>query len=107
MSPPTDRNYRHDGTVLAIDAKTGVPLWGVRAGRGSDFLPVAKDDAVSLRTYEGLVGPEDAMTGKLLWCFQTEGGSIASLVADEGVIYIFHDDGGVIALLPRIERERE
>ncbi len=47
------------------------------------------------------------MTGELLWCFQTEGGSIASLVADEGVIYIFHDDGGVIALLPRIERERE
>jgi len=68
---------------------------------------VAEDDAVFLRTYEGLVGSGDAMTGELLWCFQTDDGSIASLIADEGVIYIFHDDGGVITLLPKIELERE
>ena len=87
-----DTSEDTDGTLLAIDARTGQELWRVRPPGGAVGQPTAADGQVFVVTakncnsLEGTLVAYDAATGEEQWRAQSGRGCFSSPSARRGVV---------------------
>lgn len=78
----------HDGTVTAIDAKTGDDVWSIDAGTELSAGPAYGDGRLALGTSDGTLLMLDAKSGKELWR-KPVGGEILAAPAVNGNVVVF------------------
>ena len=84
------------GTLRAVDAHTGAPLWSTPAGRAN--LSPAYDQGRVFTSHPDGLSAYSAATGQLLWrnTFSSEAWLSAPPTADDGAVYMNHG-GSIVA----------
>jgi outer membrane protein assembly factor BamB len=86
------------GTVKALDAKTGRPVWNVQLGSSVNGSPAVAGGVVVMGTDAGEVVALDVATGSVVWRFATSGTVRSSPANVGGSIFVGSEDGNVYAL---------
>lgn len=87
-----------EGTVTALDAKTGKRLWHKDLKRPLSGGPASADGLVVIGTREGSVLGMAADTGKLEWDSGVTSEVLAPAVIGQGTVVVRTNDGRVFAL---------
>ena len=89
----------HDGSVYALDAETGQPLWRFRAYGAFLHSPAYAEGSVIAASTDGCLYALDAETGQLRWfVFVGHGGFAASPTIDKGTVLIGSRTGKFVAV---------
>ena len=86
-----------NGTLYALNAKTGTITWQYAAGPGSNCSPALANGAVYFAA-NGIVYAVSQKTGALLWSYQTGAFVASSPAVVNGVVYIGSEDNNLYAL---------
>lgn len=86
------------GTVIALNASTGIGEWSFATGDTVVGDPAVVDGVVYVASYDHNVYALDASTGAKLWSYTTGGQVYSSPAVVNGVVYIGGLDGNVYAL---------
>jgi len=89
----------HNGSVYALDAETGQPLWRFRAHGAFLHSPAYAEGSVIAASADGCLYALDAETGQLRWfVFVGHGGFAASPTIDKGTVLIGSRTGKFVAV---------
>jgi outer membrane protein assembly factor BamB len=95
-----------DGSVTALRAVDGAPLWTARTGGYCHSSPAVEDGRVIVGSADGVVYAFDARTGRRIWRRATGGPMYASAAVARGIAAIASGDGIVYGLDARTGAER-
>jgi eukaryotic-like serine/threonine-protein kinase len=93
----------YQGTIFALDAKTGEQRWAFKP-EGGAFSPLVATGAVycigaiNSPYSEGYIYSLDPITGKELWKHRPTGDVVAPLAFAEGVLYMASESGNLAAI---------
>jgi outer membrane protein assembly factor BamB len=87
-----------NGTLSALDARTGELRWEETIGSSVTASPLYADGVVAAGTQEGAIVALDAATGSEQWRFDAGSRAGASLAASDGVLVAGTDDGILFGL---------
>jgi len=89
----------HNGSVYALDAETGQPLWRFRAHGAFLHSPAYAEGSVIAASTDGCLYALDAETGQLRWfVFVGHSGFAASPTIDKGTVLIGSRTGKFVAV---------
>lgn len=86
-----------DRDLVALDAKTGVPLWRAPTGRSVHSSPLVVGQTVYVGSDDRQVYAFDLGSGRKTWSYATKGKVSVSPEAGEGLLLIGSDDGMLYA----------
>jgi len=89
-----------DQELVALDAKTGAPLWRAATGRGVHSSPLVVGRTVYVGSDDRTVYGFDLATGRQTWSFATGGKVSISPAVGEGLLLIGSNDGYLYAFEP-------
>ncbi|MCW5940950.1 MAG: PQQ-binding-like beta-propeller repeat protein [Fimbriimonadaceae bacterium] len=89
-----------DGSVLALEPKTGRVLWTAKTGGYCHSSPAVHEGLLVVGSADGNAYGFDAKTGKERWRFATQGPVYASAAFAKGVVAIASGDGQVYGINP-------
>lgn len=98
VAPPRVFVGSWDGTLYALDDKSGEIEWSVETDGKVDSSPAAADGVVIFGSTDGSVYGANAESGDVLWTYDTDGEVHSSPAVVNGTVYIGSDDGTVYAL---------
>lgn len=87
-----------DGSVYAVDAKSGEQNWAFETDGKVNSSPAATGGALYVGSDDQHVYGIDAETGSSLWAYETGGPVVSSPAVVAGTLYVGSDDGSVYAL---------
>jgi hypothetical protein len=89
----------HNGSVYALDAETGQPLWRFRSHGAFLHSPAYSEGLLIAASTDGRLYALDSETGKLCWfIFLDQGGFSASPAIDEELVFIGSRTGKFVAV---------
>jgi hypothetical protein len=88
------------GAVLALNRRTGEPVWQAETGGLVFSSPLLADGVVYVGSGDGAIYAFDAETGDVRWRYRTEGGVMSTPVLWNEHLVIGSEDGSVYALRP-------
>lgn len=88
------------GAVMALDRRTGEPVWQAATGGLVFSSPLLADGVVYVGSGDGSVYAFDAATGEVRWRYRTEGGVMSTPVLWNEHLIFGSEDGAVYALRP-------
>jgi len=110
LAPATDatRIYAgaYDGTAIAIDMVSGVPVWEVDTGLKLSAGPGVGGGMVVFGATDGVLIALDADTGKELWQHKATSEVIAAPAVNDEIVAYRSTDGSLTALRPSDGDER-
>jgi outer membrane protein assembly factor BamB len=86
-----------DRDLVALDAKTGAPLWRAATARAVHSSPLVVGRTVYVGSEDRNVYGFDLATGRQTWSFQTGGKVSISPAVGEGLLLIGSNDGYLYA----------
>lgn len=89
-----------DQELVALDAKTGAPLWRAPTGKGVHSSPLVVGKTVYVGSDDRNVYAFELATGKKSWSFTTGGKVSISPSVGEGLLLIGSNDGYLYAFEP-------
>jgi outer membrane protein assembly factor BamB len=89
-----------DRDLVALDARTGAPLWRAATGRGVHSSPLVVGRTVYVGSNDRNVYGFDLETGGKVWSFPTGGKVSVSPAVGEGMLLIGSNDGYLYAFEP-------
>lgn len=89
-----------DRELVALDAKTGAPLWRARTGRSVHSSPLVVGRTVYVGSDDRNLYAFDLATGKKTWSFPTGGKVSISPAVGGGLLLIGSNDGFLYAFEP-------
>jgi outer membrane protein assembly factor BamB len=92
------------GTVIALDAITGVERWQSDVGMNITAAPTVAGPLVLIGTESGIVFGLEAHTGERLWQFTTAGKITGRPVVAGDTMYVASHDGALYAVTSSDER---
>ncbi len=84
---------RGDGTVFALDGRSGRERWNSRKGLAGEATPAVGDGMVFVGGDHGWLHALDAETGRIAWKSKTGSGVLTSPVISNGMVCVGSDDG--------------
>lgn len=91
------------GTVVGLDAMTGLERWGFQAAGAINGSPAIANGEVIVGDYAGAVHSLDLQTGAEQWWLDLGAPVFTSPAILDGVIYLGHDGGGLVAIGDSVE----
>ena len=86
-----------DGTLVAIDAVSGVERWQAQLGTGFISAPVLAGGVVYVGQMDGTLFAVDAATGKTRWTQRVDAPIGGSPAVVDGIVYVATTVGALIA----------
>jgi len=87
-----------DGTLYAIDAKTGWGIWRFRMNRGTISSPCVSENQVFIGSADSNVYCIDTRSSKEIWHFTTDDQVSSSPIIDKDSLYVGSVDGCVYCI---------
>ncbi|MFO7958941.1 MAG: SUMF1/EgtB/PvdO family nonheme iron enzyme [Candidatus Brocadiia bacterium] len=101
-SPAVDQGLLYaawkDGTVQALDVRTGRQEWAYECGSYCFSSPALADGLLFVGSDDGCLHAIDAGSGGAIWKFRTGGLVRSSPWVEDGTVFVGSDDGVVYAL---------
>ena len=88
----------HDGTLYALDAKSGWSIWRFRMEKGSTSSPIKNGDNVYVGSADGNIYCVNVKNAKEVWHYKTEFQVSGSAILYEDSIFCGSTDGNLYCL---------